>query len=95
MAKLLERRRSDRFEVNAEFAELEPGSISFVNNLSESGVFVSTRTRLPPRRRKPGDLPSAPSIPGKDRSSDCKTRRNVTDRSSLVLHRMRTGKLFI
>jgi hypothetical protein len=47
VAKLLERRRSDRFEVNAEFAELEPGSISFVNNLSESGVFVSTRTRLP------------------------------------------------
>jgi hypothetical protein len=47
VAKLLERRRSERFEVNAEFAELEPGSISFVNNLSESGVFVSTRTRLP------------------------------------------------
>lgn len=47
MAKLLERRRSDRFEVNAEFADLDPGSISFVNNLSESGVFISTRTRLP------------------------------------------------
>ena len=47
MAKLLERRRSERFEVNSEFAELEPGSISFVNNLSEQGVFISTRTRLP------------------------------------------------
>lgn len=47
MAKLLERRRSERFEVNAEFAELEPGSISFVNNLSEAGVFINTRTRLP------------------------------------------------
>lgn len=47
MAKPLERRRSERFEVNAEFAELEPGSVAYVSNLSEHGVFLNTRTRLP------------------------------------------------
>ena len=47
MAKPLERRRSERFEVNAEFAELEPGSVAYVSNLSEHGVFLNTRARLP------------------------------------------------
>ncbi|PCC71695.1 PilZ domain-containing protein [Nannocystis exedens] len=47
MAKAMERRRSERYTVNAEFAELEPGSISFVSNLSEQGVFINTRARLP------------------------------------------------
>ncbi|MBZ5708272.1 PilZ domain-containing protein [Nannocystis pusilla] len=47
MAKAMERRRSERYTVNAEFAELEPGSISFVSNLSEQGVFITTRARLP------------------------------------------------
>ena len=47
MAKAMERRRGDRYTVNAEFAELEPGSISFVSNISEQGVFINTRTRLP------------------------------------------------
>lgn len=47
MAKPLERRRSERFEVNAEFAELEPGSLSYVSNLSEQGVFINTKNRLP------------------------------------------------
>lgn len=47
MAKAMERRRGERYTVNAEFAELEPGSISFVSNLSEQGVFINTRARLP------------------------------------------------
>lgn len=47
MAKPMERRRGERYTVNAEFAELEAGSISFVSNLSEQGVFIATRTRLP------------------------------------------------
>lgn len=47
MAKQLERRRNERYEVNAAFAELEPGTFSFVSNLSEQGVFISTRQRLP------------------------------------------------
>ncbi|MCY0990856.1 PilZ domain-containing protein [Nannocystis sp. ILAH1] len=47
MAKAMERRRSERYTVNAEFAELDPGSISFVSNLSEQGVFINTRARLP------------------------------------------------
>lgn len=47
MAKPLERRRSERFEVNAEFAELEPGTIAYVSNLSEFGVFINTADRLP------------------------------------------------
>lgn len=47
MAKPLERRRSERFEVNAELAELEPGSVAYVGNLSEFGVFIHTRARLP------------------------------------------------
>lgn len=47
MASNQERRRSERYAVNAEFAELEPGSVTFVSNLSEHGVFVNTRTRLP------------------------------------------------
>lgn len=47
MAKAMERRRGERYQVNAEFAELEPGSISFVSNLSETGVFITTRARLP------------------------------------------------
>ena len=47
MAKQLERRRYERYEVNAAFAELEPGTFAFVSNLSEQGVFINTRTRLP------------------------------------------------
>lgn len=47
MVKAMERRRGERYQVNAEFAELEPGSISYVSNLSETGVFITTRTRLP------------------------------------------------
>jgi len=33
VAKPLERRRSERFEVNAELAELEPGSVAYVGNI--------------------------------------------------------------
>lgn len=47
MAKQLERRRNERYEVNAAFAELEPGTFAFVSNLSEQGVFINTRQRLP------------------------------------------------
>jgi hypothetical protein len=43
----MERRRGERYQVNAEFALLEPGSISFISNLSETGVFINTRARLP------------------------------------------------
>lgn len=42
-----ERRQSDRFGVNAEFSQLEPGTLPFISNLSETGVFVHTRHRLP------------------------------------------------
>lgn len=42
-----ERRQSDRFSVNAEFAQLETGTLPFISNLSETGVFVHTRNRLP------------------------------------------------
>jgi hypothetical protein len=42
-----ERRRGERFPVNAEFAELEPGTLIFVSNVSESGVFVNTSECMP------------------------------------------------
>lgn len=42
-----ERRRGERFPVNAEFAELAAGTLTFVSNVSETGVFVNTRNRVP------------------------------------------------
>ncbi|MCA9689113.1 MAG: PilZ domain-containing protein [Myxococcales bacterium] len=42
-----DRRRGERFAVNAEFAELDPGTLVFVSNVSETGVFINTPTRVP------------------------------------------------
>lgn len=42
-----ERRRGDRHAINPEFAALEPGSVTFVSSLSETGVFINSRVRLP------------------------------------------------
>lgn len=42
-----ERRRGERHAINPEFAALEPGSLTFVSSLSETGVFINTRVRLP------------------------------------------------
>lgn len=42
-----ERRRGDRHAINPEFAALEPGSLTYVSNLSETGVFINSRVRLP------------------------------------------------
>ena len=42
-----ERRRGDRHAINPEFAALEPGSLTFVSSLSETGVFINSRVRLP------------------------------------------------
>ncbi|MBK8262358.1 MAG: PilZ domain-containing protein [Nannocystis sp.] len=42
-----ERRESERYSVNHELARVRPGSIAYISNISETGVFVSTRHRLP------------------------------------------------
>ncbi|MBA3548305.1 MAG: PilZ domain-containing protein [Nannocystis sp.] len=42
-----ERRRGERHAINPEFAALEPGSLTFVSSLSETGVFINSRVRLP------------------------------------------------
>lgn len=42
-----ERRRGDRHAINPEFAALEPGSLTYVSSLSETGVFINSRVRLP------------------------------------------------
>lgn len=42
-----ERRRGERHAINPEFAALEPGSLTYVSNLSETGVFINSRVRLP------------------------------------------------
>ena len=42
-----ERRRGDRYAINPEFAALEPGSLTYVSSLSETGVFINSRVRLP------------------------------------------------
>jgi hypothetical protein len=42
-----DRRRGERHSINPEFAALEPGSVTYVSNLSEYGVFIHTRVRLP------------------------------------------------
>lgn len=42
-----DRRRGDRLPINPEFAALDPGSLTFASNLSEYGVFLNTRVRLP------------------------------------------------
>jgi len=42
-----ERRRGNRHAINPEFAALEPGSVTFVSSLSETGVFINSRVRLP------------------------------------------------
>lgn len=42
-----ERRRGDRIAINPEFAALEPGSLTYVSSLSETGVFINSRVRLP------------------------------------------------
>jgi len=42
-----DRRRGERHSINPEFAALEPGTLTYVSNLSEYGVFIHTRVRLP------------------------------------------------
>ena len=42
-----DRRRGERHGINPEFAALEPGTLTYVSNLSEYGVFIHTRVRLP------------------------------------------------
>jgi hypothetical protein len=42
-----DRRRGDRHPINPEFAALDPGSLTYASNLSEYGVFLNTRVRLP------------------------------------------------
>lgn len=42
-----DRRRGERHSINPEFAALDPGTLTYVSNLSESGVFIHTRVRLP------------------------------------------------
>jgi hypothetical protein len=42
-----DRRRGDRLPINPEFAALDPGSLTYASNLSEYGVFLNTRVRLP------------------------------------------------
>ncbi len=42
-----DRRRGERHSINPEFAALDPGSVAYVSNLSEYGVFIHTRVRLP------------------------------------------------
>jgi Tfp pilus assembly protein PilZ len=42
-----DRRRGDRHAINPELAALDPGSLTYVSNLSEYGVFIQTRVRLP------------------------------------------------
>ena len=42
-----ERRRGNRHAINPEFVALEPGSVTFVSSLSETGVFINSRVRLP------------------------------------------------
>lgn len=42
-----ERRRGDRHAINPEFAALDPGSLTYVSSLSETGVFINSRVRLP------------------------------------------------
>ena len=42
-----DRRRGERHAINPEFAALEPGTLTYVSNLSEYGVFIHTRVRLP------------------------------------------------
>src|SRR4028119_266364 len=42
-----DRRRGERHPINPEFAALESGRLTYVSNLSEYGVFIHTRVRLP------------------------------------------------
>jgi len=42
-----DRRRGDRHPINPEFTALDPGSLTYASNLSEYGVFLNTRVRLP------------------------------------------------
>lgn len=42
-----DRRRGERHAINPEFAALDPGTLTYVSNLSEYGVFIHTRVRLP------------------------------------------------
>ncbi len=42
-----ERRRGDRHAINPEFAALDPGTLTYVSSLSETGVFINSRVRLP------------------------------------------------
>jgi hypothetical protein len=42
-----DRRRGERHSINPEFAALDPGTLTYVSNLSETGVFIHTRVRLP------------------------------------------------
>jgi hypothetical protein len=42
-----DRRRGERHGINPEFAALDPGTVTYVSNLSEYGVFIHTRVRLP------------------------------------------------
>jgi hypothetical protein len=42
-----ERRRSERFDINHEFSTLPHGMVIYVSNVSETGVFIQSRQRLP------------------------------------------------
>jgi len=42
-----ERRRGDRHAINPEFAALGPGTLTYVSELSETGVFINSKVRLP------------------------------------------------
>ncbi|MEZ4448878.1 MAG: PilZ domain-containing protein [Nannocystaceae bacterium] len=42
-----ERRRSERYDINHEFSILPSGMVIYVSNISETGVFIQSRQRLP------------------------------------------------
>ncbi len=42
-----ERRRGDRFTINREFRKVDAGTLTYVSNISETGVFLNTTESLP------------------------------------------------
>ncbi len=42
-----ERRRGDRFTINREFRKVDAGTLTYVSNISETGVFLNTTETLP------------------------------------------------
>jgi len=42
-----ERRREDRFTINREFRKVDADTLSYVSNISESGVFINTTEPIP------------------------------------------------